>query len=811
MNEPAPPQSTSQQVQTPRDDTLAGRDASMEATEARPPLVRSTVYVFRALVGLVLMLLGMVLLLVFENALLGVRADIATIQEAWPEWLGTSIGVGLAFVIIVAILGTNAFLLYRRKFRRWIMINVAAVAAILLGAVASNLVLAIATSDALEKAIENVETEGLGNDGLASVVAVLTVGSVWIGPRLRPWVLGFVAAAVSLSFVGGAIGVITLPFDIGVGILAGALVALTLKTRDRTPTIAELGSTLEQDRIRVARVERASVDARGSVPWFITATDGDELFVKTLGSDHRASDLLFRIYRMIRLRRAGDRQPFSSLRRAVEHEAFLSLAASAREIRTPQLVTVAEVGSDGMLLAYRKIEGRSLDTVDPEEISDEMLANVWRLVATLRAASIAHRDLRLANVFVADDGVPWIIDFGFAELAADESLLARDNAELLASTAAVVGPERSVAVAVDVLGKDGLTEALPWIQPLALSSATRTQLGKSEGYAHLRSIAASAIGVDDVKYARIERVKPGTLLILASVAVALYVLIPQFAAATGFFDELRNAQLGWVALAVVMSALTYLGAGLGMVGAVPVRLEYGPVMTAQLASSFSNRVTLAKVGGMATNVRFLQKQNLTQPMAASAVGLNTVAGLLVHISLLVLFGVVASRDGALPLPDAETTAIVVTALILVSGLIMILPFGRKLLTKYLLPSLRAGASSIAAIAKTPTKLLALFTGSAIVTGSYTAAMLASLAAFGADVPVATAAAVYLAGAAIATAAPTPGGIGATEAALVAGYTAVGVDASTAFAAVLLFRLVTFWLPILPGWLALIGLQRSGRL
>ena len=82
---------------------------------------------------------------------------------------------------------------------------------------------------------------------------------------------------------------------------------------------------------------------------------------------------------------------------------------------------------------------------------------------------------------------------------------------------------------------------------------------------------------------------------------------------------------------------------------------------------------------------------------------------------------------------------------------------------------------------------------------------------GAEVPVATAAAVYLAGAAVATAAPTPGGIGATEAALVAGYTAVGVEASVAFAAVLLFRLITFWLPILPGWLALVTLQRSGRL
>ena len=138
---------------------------------------------------------------------------------------------------------------------------------------------------------------------------------------------------------------------------------------------------------------------------------------------------------------------------------------------------------------------------------------------------------------------------------------------------------------------------------------------------------------------------------------------------------------------------------------------------------------------MATNVRFLQKQDLTLPMAASAVGLNTVAGLLVHISLLVLAGLVASQDVALPIPDVETTAIVVTALILVSGLIMILPAGRKLLTKYLLPAVRAGASAIVAIAKTPTKLLALFAGSAIITLSYTVAMIASLNAFGADVAV----------------------------------------------------------------------------
>ena len=809
MTSAAHPQPATTPVTSAAGQPPGGSTSAAEA--ARPPLVRSPVYLFRAVVGLALVLVAVGLLLVFNNALLGMREDIAALQGAWPDWLLGGIIVAIEVVSATAIVGTNLYLLYRRMFRRWMMINVAAVGAILLASVISDGVLSLAPSDTLRVAVEQSDQGGLGNDLLASVVAVLTVASVWIGPRLRPWVIGFVAVAVALSFVGGSVDIMTLPFDIGVGMLAGALAALVLKTRDRTPTAAELASSLRRAGIGVVRVDRTSVDARASVPWFVTTTGGDELFVKTLGSDQRAADLLFRLYRVIRLRRPGDRKPHSSLRRAVEHEAFLSLASDARDVRTPRLVTVAEVGTDAMLLAYRRIDGRPLDEVEPDRITDEMLAEIWGLVGRLRDAGIAHRDLRLANIVVADDGVPWIIDFGFAELAAESALLARDDAELLASTAAVVGAERAVAAAIGVLGRETLAEALPWIQPLALSSATRTQLGKSEAYSALRAVAATAVGVGEVTYERIERVKPATLVALGSVAVALYVLIPQFAAAAGFFDELARARLGWVIVAVVASLLTYIGAAVGLLGAVPMRLALGPVVAAQLAGSFTNRVSPAKVGGMATNVRFLQKQDLTLPMAASAVGLDTVTGAVVHTALLVVFGVAAAGDVRLPIPDARTAALIVGGLILLSGGVMLLPVGRKLLTTYLVPALQAGASSVASVARTPAKLVALVSGSVIVTTSYTVAMLASLAAFGVDLPIATAGMVYLAGAAISSAAPTPGGVGATEAALIAGYSAVGVTAGTAFAAVLLFRLVTFWLPILPGWLALIGLQRSGRL
>ena len=68
---------------------------------------------------------------------------------------------------------------------------------------------------------------------------------------------------------------------------------------------------------------------------------------------------------------------------------------------------------------------------------------------------IAHRDLRLANVFLADDGEAWAIDFGFSEVAASDMLLANDVAELTTSLASVIGAERSVQHAARAVGPDG--------------------------------------------------------------------------------------------------------------------------------------------------------------------------------------------------------------------------------------------------------------------------------------------------------------------------------------------------------------------
>ena len=135
-----------------------------------------------------------------------------------------------------------------------------------------------------------------------------------------------------------------------------------------------------------------------------------------------------------------------------------------------------------------------------------------------------------------------------------------------------------------------------------------------------------------------------------------------------------------------------------------------------------------------------------------------------------------------------------------------------MLRKRVLPILRRSGQGIGEVARRPLKLAELFGGSAFLTLSYIAALVFSVYAFGAtDASVASIGVVFLVGSAISSAAPTPGGIGAVEAALIAGLTAVGIDREVAVPAVFLYRITTFWLPILPGWIAFALLQRRGDL
>jgi glycosyltransferase 2 family protein len=289
------------------------------------------------------------------------------------------------------------------------------------------------------------------------------------------------------------------------------------------------------------------------------------------------------------------------------------------------------------------------------------------------------------------------------------------------------------------------------------------------------------------------------VLTLVCLLAATYLLLPQVGEFHQTLNAARHAELGWLVLALLVSVGTFMAAALSLSGAVLAPVAFGRTFVTQLASSFGNKITPAGLGGMGVNVRYLERSGVSKGDAVGAVALNGTVGFVVHIVALVLTATLLGNSG-LPhvhLPGGWTLLVAVAVLSSVVGIVLETSFGRK---HILLPTERTGRDLLAVIRR-PTKAVQMFSGAILVLASYVVALGFSLTAFHAHASWLDVTTVYLGGSAVASAAPTPGKVGAVEAALIAGLTGVGVASGPAVAGVLAFRLVTFWLPIIPGYLA----------
>jgi undecaprenyl-diphosphatase len=120
----------------------------------------------------------------------------------------------------------------------------------------------------------------------------------------------------------------------------------------------------------------------------------------------------------------------------------MALLAAAAGVRTPRVLLVGSFRGGAGLLVERRLSGRTLEELEPGEIDDGLLAELWRQVDILHGAGIAHGELTGANVMVDGEGRPWLVDFDLAVAGADRRRRERDVAELRAWLAGVVGPDR---------------------------------------------------------------------------------------------------------------------------------------------------------------------------------------------------------------------------------------------------------------------------------------------------------------------------------------------------------------------------------
>ena len=383
------------------------------------------------------------------------------------------------------------------------------------------------------------------------------------------------------------------------------------------------------------------------------------------------------------------------------------------------------------------------------------------------------------------------------------------------------------AVAADKAARDHtrVSEALDPSAAKALSKAERKKEGKAEKRA--MEDALEAVREEDllsrirqqvllirpqapVEPVRLERIKPRTLITVIAAAFAAYFLLSQLSSVP-IGHAIAHADWKWAVVAAAGSAASYVAAACSLSGFVPERLSLVRTVMAQVAGSFVKLVAPAAVGGVALNTRYLQKAGVRPGLAVASVGASQLVGLGSHIVLLMAFGFITGTEKTPSLSPSRT----VMAGLLTAGVLVLVVTAVPALRKFVSSRVRALFAGVVPrmldVLQRPAKLITGIGGTLMVTVTFVICLDGCVRAFGGHLSYAAVAVVFLAGNALGSAAPTPGGVGAVELALTGGLIAAGLPKEVATPAVLFFRLLTFWLPVLPGWLSFTHLTRKGQL
>ncbi len=668
---------------------------------------------------------------------------------------------------------------------------------------------------------------------LVRVVAGGQAGAVLVGPRdqaaglpitaavafvvgadlqRRRWLLParLVLLAALLCAVG--LGSLTLPsavYAVLLGSTAGLVMRVAGGVVPAHPPTDLVRSVLERAGWRLAALREEEAErTAGFARYTAERLDGEDLVVGVIDPDLRGVPFARRAWRVVLLRPAAVGRPALSVRGQLERQALSGALAGSAGVPTSRVLALLAAGP-ALVQVERPLVGTPLPAAAlPEQAAE----NAWRALRALHDAGLAHGALTADVVVVLPDGRAGFADLTAAQPAATELQRELDVVALLVAVARQLGPDVAVRTLRAGYGGTPGSEArlAALLQPLALPRPVRRAIRGTSLTERLRAaLRGSQSPAVHVESPRLERLRARTVISIVGGAAAAYVLAGQLST-VDVAGTLRSARLPWLGIALIGVTLTYLGSALTRIAFSPVRLPLLRTAQVQLASSFLTLVTPPAVGHVGLNIRYLQQAGVATATAAGAIAVSEAVTIAVTIVIVLVCGWLSGVSGSrlTLLPSGNVLAIGVVALV-VLGLAVAIGPTRRLIRSRLEPVVRSTVPQLVNAASDPRRLGIALVGVLVLNTGYLLAMDASLRAFGASLPIPTLVVVYLAASTLGNAAPTPGGLGAVEAALVGGLTATGVPLSAALPAVLAFRAVTFWLPAPIGWGAFVLLQRRG--
>ena len=575
----------------------------------------------------------------------------------------------------------------------------------------------------------------------------------------------------------------------------------------RPATDVDLAAVLAEASSDALSQERASVHRMYAV-W---DSAGERRNVTLLDADRQVAGFLSNIWDQIRVKGLSPTRDLS-LRPAAEHAALMTMEARRARVRTPGLLGMAEAAESVLLVTDHVVGARSIRDLGAE-VDDDVLDQLWSQLQQAHAAGLAHGSIDASSVVVDESGRLWLLDWASGETISSELSRRVDLAQALALTALTVGAERAIDAASRSLTTAQLASIAPMLQRVVLPRQTREVMGRRgasrQVLQDLRDALVALTPTADAEPARLNRFSTRTVLMAVVALVAVWTLLAQLD-----FQQVSaavsQANIWWMLAALAFSVATYVGAGLTLVAFSPERLSLWRSTEVHLASAVVSLVAPAGVGGAAINLRFLNRKGVPTAVGVATVALVQVVQFIVTVVLLVVLAAMTGQSTGLTLPSGWVL-VAAGAIVVVAAVILVIPQARTWAWAKIEPTYRQVWPRLVWVMSNPMRLALGVGGALMLSLSYILSFSASLWAFGYTVPFAVLAITYLASNTVGSIVPSPGGIGPVELALTAGLVAAGVPYGVALSTAVVYRLVTFWIPIPVGWLSLQRLQKVGDL
>jgi uncharacterized protein (TIRG00374 family) len=617
----------------------------------------------------------------------------------------------------------------------------------------------------------------------------------------------FILGATIAAVLGGVTTVSDAIGGVLVGLIVAALVRYALGTTAGLPSKGRVREGLADLGHPVTDLDYVEDQPVLSTILTGTSADGTPVVVSVLGRDAWTTRRWTRLWRFAWYHDVGA-QHGSDRRQEVEHEALSMLLADRGGVAVPRLITVGMTALSDAVLVTRRLD-HTLRDVHPDDVDDSMLSALWAEVGRLHDAGSSHGAIDARHVWFDTDGTPALMGFSDSAINPTPEQRNEDVASLLTATALLVGPERAIEAARRARGDESLEATLPVLQTAVLTDSLRRQAHHAKvKTSDLRKQTAAALGVDAPEIEQLTRVTWKSLLMVAFVGLAAYTLIGGLAE-VGFdtiVDTLADARWGLILIGLVLANATNWTDAVSVSAISPKPVPVGVATVEQFAIGFINVAVPSTAGRVATNARFFQKFGISAVTSTATGAITGLIGFVAQIILIVL--TILAGKGSIDLSQLKSgggairfAVAAIVILVIAVVVVALVPSWRHRAWSQLQKPLSQVGEALQ-IVRTP-KNAALSLGGALGTEIlYGAGFAVCVLAVGGSVSLGEAIFINVTVSLFAGLMPVPGGIGVSEAGMTAGLTAVGVPSEIAVSAVIVYRLVSYYLPPVWGYVCL---------